>query len=124
MKIFEILKPKVYYTGTKSSEHFEEFSHRFTGGIGFHFTTEYNQAKSFGERVIAAHLNIKNPAPLEKWREALNKSSGGNPRKMAVDMLKKQGYDAVINPHYETIVFEPEQIKIINQNVNNGDDNG
>lgn len=101
----------VYYHGTK--ENFDEFSFENTGGIGMHFTKNYNEAKHYAGkngRVISVHLNLENPANKEQWKAALNKSHGGNPRKMAVDMLKKEGFDSV-ETSYETIAFYPRCIQ-------------
>ena len=104
-----------YYHGAKNFEG-DIFDHKRTGGIGFHFTPDIEQAKTFGDQIISARLRLDNPAPLEIWKHAMNKAHGGNPRKMAIDYLRSLGYDCVINPAYETIVFEPEQIQIINLN--------
>ncbi len=110
MKLFELFND-VYYHGT-NSEVFDKFDHKYTGGIGFHFTKDLEHAKSFGKNVIKAKLTMNNTAPVELWGEALNRAYGGNPRRMAVEWLKKQGYDSV-ETKYETIIFEPEQIHVI-----------
>jgi hypothetical protein len=110
MRLSEI---QTYYHGT-NSDPFTEFDDKYTGGIGFHFTKHHDRAKTFGKRIMSAILDMKNTASPELWKEALDKAYGGNPRKMAVDWLKKQGYDSVETP-YETIVFDANQIHIISE---------
>lgn len=105
----------VFYHGT-NKQPFAKFDRKFTGGIGFHFSHDPNRAAVFGKNLIKARLQINNPAGGEKWKEALDKARGGNPRKMAVEYLKAQGYDSVVTS-YETIVFDAEQIEIINENA-------
>jgi hypothetical protein len=104
-------EPIMFYHGTNHSG-FDKFDPNMVGGIGFHFTTDMNATKQFGKNVIRAYLNIKNPAGLDEWKNALDKARGGNPRRMAIDILKKSGYDGV-STEYETIAFEPEQIWVV-----------
>jgi hypothetical protein len=100
---------EIFYRGTNNPDIFN-----LNDNNGIHFSRDYNHAKSFGNYIITAYLNFKNPAPLSVWRETLDKSYGGNPRGMAISMLKQQGYDAMDNPNYETIVFSQKQIQVIN----------
>ncbi|MFA5490204.1 MAG: hypothetical protein WC284_13460 [Candidimonas sp.] len=103
---------RIYYHVTDKK--FDKFDNNYTGQVGFHFSRNPERFKTHGNFVVKAKLNFSKPANLDKWREALNIARGGNPRKMAIEYLKNQGYDAV-ETSYETIVFEPEQIEIINE---------
>lgn len=128
MKIKEILLREsgqtVYYHAT--SERFEQFSNRFTGSIGFFFTDDYNIAMRFKDsrrdpnaRIIAAHLTMNNPLmaneanpDADEVDAIVSKKGGGNPRKLRRELLMAKGYDSIIFKG-EVVVFEPEQIHII-----------
>lgn len=114
MMLFKLCEDQntIFYRGTNYTDSEDIFDN--SSGIGIHFTRNYEQAKTFGRYVVAVHLIMNNPATLEDWRNALNQSSGGNPRAMAVKLLQKAGYDSIDNPAYETIVFSKQQIKVIN----------
>lgn len=123
MKIREILSEskELYFHGTGSQ--FTQFRHQ--GSIGFYFTTDYEKAKSFtyskspGDshhpRVIAATLDIKNPATPEAIQYAQDNAYGGNPRKVIREILQKMGFDSIVHPG-EVVVFEPSQIHIVDHN--------
>ncbi len=120
MRIQELFENKheLYFHAT--GEKFDTFDHRQGGFIGFYFTKNYdevlhflkNRSHSKDARIIAAHLVIKNPAPPEAIKYAQGQASGGNPRKIIREILIRQGYDSIVRPN-ETIVFEPEQIHIV-----------
>jgi hypothetical protein len=123
MRIYELFENAntLYFHATASE--FEDFSHRHTGSIGFYFTEDYNEAlryktsaRSPTARIIAAHLDLGKVAPFDAVSIALQKSSGGNPRKQIREMLQSQGYDSIVRGTKETIVFEPEQIHIVDHN--------
>ena len=135
---------KTVYHGTKSN--FDEFSRRKIGsatdpglyGAGFYFSDHEGTSRNYGDRVIKAHLNIKNPLNLgdfnskESLAEHLRISpnilsdSGGfiHPTTSYTNTfssaLRYAGYDGVIIPHTtkgargnEIVALDPEQIKYI-----------
>ena len=135
---------KTVYHGTKSD--FDEFSRRKIGsatdpglyGTGFYFSDHEGTSRNYGDRVIKAHLNIKNPLNLgdfnskESLAEHLRISpdilsdSGGfiHPTTSNTSnfssALRYAGYDGVIIPHTtkgargnEIVALDPEQIKYI-----------
>ena len=135
---------KTVYHGTKSD--FDEFSRRKIGsatdpglyGTGFYFSDHEGTSRNYGDRVIKAHLNIKNPLNLgdfnskESLAEHLRISpdilsdSGGfiHPTTSHTSnfssALRYAGYDGVIIPHTtkgargnEIVALDPEQIKYI-----------
>ena len=135
---------KTVYHGTKSD--FDEFSRRKIGsatdpglyGTGFYFSDHEGTSRNYGDRVIKAHLNIKNPLNLgdfnskESLAEHLRISpdtlsdSGGfiHPTTSHTSnfssALRYAGYDGVIIPHTtkgargnEIVALDPEQIKHI-----------
>jgi hypothetical protein len=119
--------PLVVYHGTNKS--FTKFELQKTGGTGFYFTTDPDEAAFYadirgrwqddrGDNIIPAYVSIKNPASLEEFNLAYEKSSGGNPRKQAHEALAKKGYDGVVFRKMEddgkvdfVIAFSPTQIK-------------
>jgi hypothetical protein len=145
---------KTVYHGTKSN--FDEFSRRKIGsatdpglyGAGFYFSDHEGISRNYGDRVIKAHLNIKNPLNLgdfnskESLAEHLRISpdilsdSGGfiHPTTSHTSnfssALRYAGYDGVIIPHTtkgargnEIVALDPEQIKYIdNLNPTDGPD--
>ena len=133
---------KTVYHGTKSD--FDEFNRRKIGsatdpgmyGAGFYFSDHEGTSRNYGDRVIKAHLNIKNPLNLgdfsskESLAEHLRISpdilsdSGGfihpttSHASSFSSALRYAGYDGVIIPHKtkgargnETVALDPEQIK-------------
>lgn len=135
---------KTVYHGTKSN--FDEFSHRKIGnatdpglyGAGFYFSDHEGTSRNYGDRLIKAHLNIKNPLNLgdfnskESLAEHLRISpdilsdSGGfiHPTTSHTgnfsSALRYAGYDGVVIPHTtkgargnEIVALDPEQIKYI-----------
>lgn len=114
---------KTVYHGTKSD--FDEFSRRKIGsatdpglyGTGFYFSDHEGTSRNYGDRVIKAHLNIKNPLNLgdfnskESLAEHLRISpdilsdSGGfihpttSHTSSFSSALRYAGYDGVIIPH-------------------------
>ena len=87
---------------------------------GFFFSPEYDENHEYGERTIAAYLDMKNPAIDPDY------SGLGYTDTAGLDLMNKliaQGYDGIINTEdgvpYEYIVFRPEQIKSATDN--NGD---
>jgi hypothetical protein len=135
---------KTVYHGTKSD--FDEFSRRKIGsatdpglyGTGFYFSDHEGTSRNYGDRVIKAHLNIKNPLNLgdfnskESLAEHLRISpdilsdSGGfihpttSHTSSFSSALRYAGYDGVIIPRTtkgargnEIVALDPEQIKYI-----------
>lgn len=127
-------KPLIVYHGTTND--FDLFDAVRTGGVGFYFSKYPEEANQYAKRkrlapsdepqavenVIPAYLSIQNPATAAQYNAALDKSSGGNPRRQAIDILKKEGFDGIIFSKDATggltnsgqiIVFEPTQIKSV-----------
>nr|DAM29853.1 MAG TPA: PolyVal ADP-Ribosyltransferase [Caudoviricetes sp.] len=136
---------KTVYHGTKSD--FDEFNRRKIGsatdpglyGAGFYFSDYEGTSRQYGDRVIKAHLNIKNPLNLGDFN---SKESLAEHLKISPDILSDSsgfihpttsytntfssalryaGYDGVIIPHTtkgtrgnEIVALDPEQIKYIN----------
>ena len=136
---------KTLYHGTKSD--FDEFNRRKIGsatdpgmyGAGFYFSDHEGTSRNYGDRVIKAHLNIKNPLNLgdfnskESLAEHLRISpdilsdSGGfihpttSHASSFSSALRYAGYDGVTIPHTakgargnEIVALDPEQIKYTN----------
>ena len=125
----------IAYHGTESSfDKFDINKQRInTFGKGFYFTNSKDEAKEYGDKVITVRLNIKNPLQLkDAWGvndDLLN--SIGIAKFSHLDSqdsqnkIKAAGYDSIIVNNAEGrknlkyyIVFEPEQIQIIKNNLN------
>ncbi|QGH73435.1 MAG: protein of unknown function DUF3990 [Podoviridae sp. cty5g4] len=111
---------EVFYHGTTKS--FDKFEADVTGGVGTYLTPDKKSAelwagkdfrtKKIPGQIKEVYINIKNPAPLDLVKSLLDAAKGGNPRKQVVSKLKELGYDGIIRPNIETIVFYPNfQIK-------------
>lgn len=87
---------------------------------GFFFSPRYDEHHEYGDRTIAAYLDMKNPAIDPDIPNAGVTDTAGRD---AMESLMRQGYDGVIRTEdgvpYEYIVFRPEQIKSATEN--NGD---
>lgn len=87
---------------------------------GFFFSPRYDEYHEYGDRTIAAYLDMKNPAIDPDIPNAGVTDTAGRD---AMESLMRQGYDGVIRTEdgvpYEYIVFRPEQIKSATEN--NGD---
>jgi len=95
-------------------------------GLGYRFTSDYLKAKAEADRlgctVASAYLTCNNPAPFSEYSSWLESGRGGditNYIRLAVKQLKQNGYDGVeYNDYYkEIIVFSPEQIQFIDDDV-------
>ena len=79
---------------------------------GFFFAPEYDEYHGYGDRTIAAFVNIENPASQNDYHiDATYNDAGRNER----IRLQQEGYDGVIFTEdgqvAEYIAFEPNQIK-------------
>lgn len=105
-------KPIVVYHGTNAD--FQEFDPKFlkskTEIKGFFFGTNKNLAASFGSKnVIAAFVNIQNPATFKQVTEIAK--TGVKAPQIAAALMKK-GYDGIYDPSRNLVVaFSPSQIK-------------
>jgi len=84
---------------------------------GFFFSPRYDEHHEYGDRTIAAYLDMKNPAIDPDIPNAGVTDTAGRD---AMESLMRQGYDGVIRTEdgvpYEYIVFRPEQIKSATEN--------
>lgn len=111
-------KPMRVYHGTPSD--FSVFDENIVGGVGFYFAkhpeiaSDYTGENIHGDKsrnIMPVYLSIKNPlTPGEYSKKYLSAAKGGNPRKDAIQMAIKDGYDGVIG-NAQVIAFRPDQIK-------------
>src|ERR1035437_2649117 len=110
--------PLRMYHGTGSD--FTKFEHDKTGGVGFYFTSDPEEANVYAdfrrgenENVMPVYLSIKNPATTE-IEESIAKEFqgrlGGNPRLQINKILQQRGYDGIVRDTH-VIAFHPNQIK-------------
>lgn len=67
-------------------------------------------ASKDGARIMPLYARVTNPATMKQYEAARNANRGPNARVKAVEVLKAQGYDGVIDD-ITVIVFDPNQIK-------------
>ena len=118
-------KPLVMYHGTGTEQEFNKFDGQATGGVGFYFTSEAEEASWYAQnsgmisdskfRIVPTYLRVNNPATAEQWSKG-GYGGGGNPRRAARIALMEQGYDGVVfrddnGRVFRVIAFEPNQIK-------------
>ena len=79
---------------------------------GFFFAPKYDEYHEYGERTIAAFVNIQNPASREDYNIDSRYSDAGRAERIR---LQEAGFDGVIRKDGEEvdeyIAFEPTQIK-------------
>lgn len=79
---------------------------------GFFFAPEYDEYHEYGDRTIAAFLNIENPASNRDYNIDSSKNNAGREERIR---LQNEGFDGVIREYDgvvdEYIAFEPNQIK-------------
>lgn len=85
---------------------------------GFFFAPEYDEYHEYGDRTIAAFVNIKNPASRQDYNiDSTYNEAGRNER----IRLQEAGFDGVIRMEGdevdEYIAFEPSQIKSATDNT-------
>ena len=80
-------------------------------GSAYYFTSKLKNTKEFGNNIIQAIVNIKNPS-LDAFED-----SGSFTAKRMVEILNQKGYDAIDETSKEypaqLVVFESEQIHIL-----------
>ena len=90
---------------------------------GFFFAPEYDEYHEYGDRTIAAFLNIKNPASRDDYNIDASKNDAGRNERIR---LQEAGFDGVVRMDGddvdEYIAFEPNQIKSADPVIH--DDNG
>ena len=88
----------------------------------FFFSPEYDEYHEYGNRTVAAFLNLRNPATNPEIPNAGVTDTAGED---AMNALMKQGYDGFIRDDdgvvYEINAFRPEQIKSATDNVGSFD---
>ena len=84
---------------------------------GFFFAPNYDEYHEYGDRTIAAFVNIKNPASRGDYNIDSSKNEAGREERIR---LQTEGYDGVIREFDgvidEYIAFEPNQIKSATEN--------
>ena len=122
--------PLRMYHGTGSD--FIKFEHDKTGGVGFYFTSDPEEANVYADfrrgenmNIMPVYLSIQNPATT-KIEESIAKEFrgrlGGNPRLYINRILQQRGYDGIIRGTH-MIAFYPNQIKSAIGNNGNFDSN-
>ena len=85
---------------------------------GFFFAPEYDENHEYGDRTIAAFVNIKNPASREDYHIDSRYNDAGRNERIR---LQEAGFDGVIRMDGdnvdEYIAFEPNQIKSATDNT-------
>ena len=85
---------------------------------GFFFAPEYDEYHEYGDRTIAAFVNIKNPASREDYHIDSRYNDAGRNERIR---LQEAGFDGVIRMDGdnvdEYIAFEPNQIKSATDNT-------
>jgi len=106
----------VYHNTTSDFTVFDRsYSRKGVEVDGFFFAPENDPYNEYGERVIEAYLNIKNPAINPKLQLGDAYDAGTRER----IRLQEEGYDGIIfqdsdGTVEEYVAFYPEQIKLIN----------
>ena len=84
---------------------------------GFFFAPNYDEHHEYGDRTIAAFLNIKHPASNEDYNIDSSKNNAGREERIR---LQNEGFDGVIRMDGEEvdeyIAFSPNQIKSATEN--------
>nr|DAO76762.1 MAG TPA: PolyVal ADP-Ribosyltransferase [Microviridae sp.] len=115
-------RPLVVYHGTDAT--FNVFDTKTYGGafgFGSYFSDSYAAAESYGENVFETYLKVENPLII----------NNENIRYADDSYAKTNKYDGIINDDYingfravEYVVFEPNQIKSVNNRGTFSEDTG
>ena len=85
---------------------------------GFFFAPGYDEYHEYGNRTIAAFLNIRKPATNKDYNIDSTKNNAGREERIR---LQEEGFDGVIREYDgavdEYIAFEPNQIKLAEGNT-------
>ena len=91
---------------------------------GFFFAPEYDEHHEYGNRTIAAFLNIRKPASREDYNIDSTQTNAGREERLR---LQSEGFDGVIREYDgaidEYIAFYPNQIKLAEGNTTFDPDN-
>lgn len=121
-KSFYLKESKSLIGYHSSNTKFDEFSHHFTGGVGFYFTPEdtynsndefWNSYKKNKKYTYKCEITLDKQPDEEVAKEVSKLARGGNPRKMMVDKFLELGYDGLDQSPAQIWVFNPNKIKII-----------
>lgn len=130
--------PRVVYHGTKSdaftvfdsSKANKKLLNRL--GNGYYFAADIESAERYGDNVVSAYLDIKNPyrvygkrggGMIEQMAEDFGMNASEISRNDIQDILKEHGYDGVMlyqNKFADCgtmVAFEPTQIKSATENI-------
>ena len=114
--------PLIVYHGT--NEDFNIFdklkADNSVGLPAFYFTSDKNYSKEYGSKIMPVYLKAKKLFDLSK-NKLPNEWYNVKTNNERVELLKQQGYDGVFDYNggaTEYVVFEPNQIKSINNNGN------
>lgn len=130
--------PRVVYHGTKSdaftvfdsSKANKKLLNRL--GNGYYFAADIESAERYGDNVVSAYLDIKNPyrvygkrggGMIEQMAEDFGMNASEISRNDIQDILKEHGYDGVMlyqNKFADCgtmVAFEPTQIKSATDNI-------
>lgn len=136
--------PRVVYHGTKSdaftvfdsSKANKKLLNRL--GNGYYFAADIESAERYGDNVVSAYLDIKNPyrvygkregGMIEQMAEDFGMNASEINRNDIQDILKEHGYDGVMlyqNKFADCgtmVAFEPTQIKSATDNIGTFDRN-
>lgn len=136
--------PRVVYHGTKSdaftvfdsSKANKKLLNRL--GNGYYFAADIESAERYGDNVVSAYLDIKNPyrvygkregGMIEQMAEDFGMNASEISRNDIQDILKEHGYDGVMlyqNKFADCgtmVAFEPTQIKSATDNIGTFDRN-
>lgn len=136
--------PRVVYHGTKSdaftvfdsSKANKKLLNRL--GNGYYFAADIESAERYGDNVVLAYLDIKNPyrvygkregGMIEQMAEDFGMNASEISRNDIQDILKEHGYDGVMlyqNKFADCgtmVAFEPTQIKSATDNIGTFDRN-
>lgn len=136
--------PRVVYHGTKSdaftvfdsSKANKKLLNRL--GNGYYFAADIESAEHYGDNVVSAYLDIKNPyrvygkregGMIEQMAEDFGMNASEISRNDIQDILKEHGYDGVMlyqNKFADCgtmVAFEPTQIKSATDNIGTFDRN-
>lgn len=125
--------PLVVFHGTDTTFKMFDINKMRNGWLskGFYFTVDKSEAKHYGNNILSVYLRLKNPfiiqpdiinsdGTVEFAKSAKEQILDTYPElkdvdfKNVTDFLTKKGYDGIIHSNNLITVFNPNQIKSIN----------